>query len=363
MQLPLQGQPLHTRSMLIELSQRDDGALRLWGQVIDLRKASIIPMVDGLHTAGLIHQMTLEIVVARATRSIVRLAVEQPRVAVDASEKTGGQSCRDVQPRLQELVGLAFDAGFPAALQRVFGGPRGCSHLLTLLHLMASAIPPALDIEARQGPRVPGELIFRRSVFVDGHEPAEGRLHLAVQLMDFHSAPRRDVPTGMELLALQHEARVLADVDLEALKVLEMAAIERDRSYATLGDAPWRNEAAKVAGLVGRPVMPGFGKAAREHLAGDPRSRQLLDALVQVAPGFVQCTPALADRLLQAIARERARNAGRDREAGAGPRLPGFLASGGGLNACYMWREESPLLRIAPGARRRGPLAPGAREG
>ena len=350
MQLPLQGQPLHTRSMLIELSQRADGALRLWGQVIDLRKASFVPMVDELHTAGLIHQMTLELAVDRASRRIDELRVEQPRVAIDASEKTRGESCRDVQPRLQELVGLRFDAAFPAALQRVFGGPRGCTHLLTLLHLMASAIPPALDIEAKQGERVPEELIFRRSVFVDGHEPQEGRVHLAVQLMDLHTAPRGDVAGGMELLALQHEARVLADLDLSNLRVLDLAALERDRSFATMGEAGWRDEVEKVSALIGRPVLPGFGKAVREHLGGDPGSRQLVDALVQIAPGFVQCTPALSDRMLQAAARERAQG-----QASAGGRkIPDFMTSGGGMNACYMWREDSPLLQITPSAERLG---------
>jgi len=362
-QLPLRGQPLHTRSMLIELFQREDGALRLWGQVIDLRKASFVPMVDDLHTAGLIHLMTLEMEVDRATRTIASLVVDQPRVAVDASEKTEGQSCRDVQPRLQELVGVSFDAEFTGALKRSFGGPRGCTHLLTLLHLMASALPPALDIEASQGARVPGELIFRRSVFVDGHEPEEGRLHLAVQLMDFHSAPRGGAQTGMELLALQHEARVLADVDLSNLQVLDLAAIERDRSYATMGDATWRDEAEKVAGLVGRPVMPGFGKAVREHLEGDPNSRQLLDALVQVAPGFVQCTPALSDRMLQAIARDRAKGASKGGSEDGAAKVPGFMASGGGVNACYMWREDSPLLQITPGAERRGKKGPPQRVG
>jgi len=168
--------------------------------------------------------------------------------------------------------------------------------------------------------------------------------------MDFHSAPRGDVAGGMELLALQHEARVLADVALSNLEVLDVAAIERDRSFATMGDAPWRDEGAKVAGLVGRPVMPGFGKAVREQLGADPDSRQLRDALVQIAPGFVQCTPALSDRMLQAIARDRAKG---ETKTG-GSKIPDFMSSGGGMNACYMWREDSPLLQITPSVSQRG---------
>lgn len=341
MQLPLAGQPLHTRSLLIELTRSADGGLDVQGHVIDLRKASFVPMVDELHSAGVIHDMTLGLRVDPATREILGLEVNQRRVAVEPSEKTGGESCRDVQPRLQEFVGYAFDAELPGVLQRIFGGPRGCTHLLTLLHLMASGLPPALDIEATQAPRRPGELIFRRSVFVDGHEPEEGRLHLAVQLMDLHTAPA-DTAEGLELLALQHEARVLADVDLSNLQVVDIAAIERDRSYATMAEALWRDEAGKVAGLVGRPIMPGFGSEARRQLGGDPHSRQLLDALVQLAPGLVQCTPALADRMLQNLARRRAQGA----EPSGEGQLPGFMSTGGGMNACYMWREGSPLLQI-----------------
>ena len=60
MQLPLEGQPLHTRSLLIELSNAPDG-LRVWGLVLDLRKASFVPMVEELQTAGLIHDMSLDL--------------------------------------------------------------------------------------------------------------------------------------------------------------------------------------------------------------------------------------------------------------------------------------------------------------
>lgn len=222
---------------------------------------------------------------------------------------------------------------------------------------MASGLPPALDLEASRGPRRKGELMFRRSVFVDGHEPEEGRLHLAIQLMDYHSETLDTAETPLELLAAQHEARVLADVNLSNIQVLDVAAIERDRIYASLGEAVWRDEAGKVAGLVGRPIMPGFGKEARRQLGDDPDSRQLLDARVQIAPGFVQCTPALADRANQRGARRRASSTPAEE---VGSVMPSFMTSGGRMNACYMWREDSPLLQIQPSteerARRGGDL-------
>ena len=44
--LSVAGQPLHTRSLTLVLSQRPDGMLLAAGEVIDLRKVSMVPMID-----------------------------------------------------------------------------------------------------------------------------------------------------------------------------------------------------------------------------------------------------------------------------------------------------------------------------
>jgi hypothetical protein len=344
--LPVEGLPLHTRSLTVTVSQREDARWRVLGQVIDLRKSSFVPMVDDIQTAGLIHHMTLDAVVDPATRVLAALDTEQRAVAVEVSPRTRGESCRDPAPRLQALVGLPIDEGFDAELSRVFGGPRGCSHLLTLFHLLVSALPRALALESEAGwgaARRPGEKLFRRSVFLDGTEPGEGRLQLAVQLSDFFTRPLSRVKEPLDHLVRQDEVRAVASVALEGLAIQELVARQRTRTRETLGTAGWSDLGPELAQLRGRPIMPGLGKELRRRLGPRPELRLLLDALVQLAPGFVQCMPALSDRMLSRFAAAGPASLSADAPR---PPLPAFLAFGGAADSCYMWRREGPLLEI-----------------
>lgn len=347
MNLPVEGHPLHTRSLTIGVRSDAGGGLRLRGEVIDLRKCSFVPMPDGLQTAGIIHLMSLHGRVDAASRILESLQVEQPFVAVEPSEQTAGESCRDPAERLQALVGRRFDEGFAAALGEVFGGPRGCSHLLTLFHLIASALPGALDFEERQQrelgvARRPGERVFRRSLFLDGIEPEEGRLQLAVQLSDFHDKPAAACEDFLDRLALQREVRVIADLGLGGVEIESLGGWERQRSRKSLGSAEWEERTPWLEGLVGRPIMPGLGKELRRRLGQRPEARLLLDALLQLAPGFIQASAALADRMMSRFARDEA-------APGGERKLPGFMALGGATDSCYMWRADGPLLQIRGG--------------
>jgi hypothetical protein len=328
--------------MTLDVSQHDGGALRAWGEILDLRKASFVPMVDQLQTAGIIHHMILDGRVDSESRVLEALETQQPNVAVERSELSRGECCRDPAPRLQELVGHAFDETFPKELGRVFGGPRGCSHLLTLFYQMASALPRALDFEeaaraAQPAQRSPGERLFRRSIFVDGFEPDADGLHLAISLMDYHSAPLEGGDRRLDLLGEHHEVRVLAHVGLADLQFQSLEVGERLRTRTTL-DAPWHDRSDQVAGLVGRDIMPGLGTELRGLLGGRPEAARMLDALLQLAPGFVQCTPALSDRMFDRVTAEQAQ--------GVSHGMPKFLAAGGGTDSCYIWRQGGPLLQI-----------------
>ena len=321
--------------------------MHVWGEVIDLRKASFVPMVDGLQTAGIIHHMTLDARVHPKTRVLESLETGQRAVAIEPSEATRGECCRDPASNLQALVGRAFDAGFKAELGRVFGGPRGCSHLLTLFHLAVSALPLAFDFEEAQlaetgEERRPGELFFRRAGFVDGFGPEDSVLQLAISLMDYHSAPVASAKDRFALLARQHEVRVLAEITVADVSFTSIHAAERERSAATLAEARWDDRGAWLADLVGHPILPGLGKKLRRRFEARPEAAYgFLDACLQLAPGFVQCTPALADRMFDPLAASAAARA-----TGKPPKIPSFLTSGGGANSCYMWREDGPLVQI-----------------
>ncbi len=351
MRLPTRGQPLHSRSLTIVLRVGEGGKVHARGDVIDLRKTSFVPMPHGIQPAGIIHHMILEAVVDAETRELESLETAQPFVAVEPSKASKGECCRDPAPRLQALVGQRFGPAFSKELQKSFGGALGCSHLLTLFHLMASALPRGLDLERRlpeadRAARMPGERFFRRALFVDGHEPEEAGLHLAVQLTDFHAAPFAGAREGLDHFARQDEVRVLAALDMTTVKLTEIVACERSRTRETLGTSDWQDRSSWVEGFVGRPIMPGLGTALRQALGEREDAQRLLDSMVQLAPGFVQCTPALSDRLI--TQREADRAAGR--EMPAKPSAAGeALMLGGGADSCYMWRRGGPLLTLRMG--------------
>jgi hypothetical protein len=98
LQVPVSGHPLHTRSLTMTVHTATQGRWRARGDVIDLRKCSFVPMMLDLQPAGIIHHMTIELVFDPATRRVESLQVSQPHVAIEASQATGGECCRDPAP-------------------------------------------------------------------------------------------------------------------------------------------------------------------------------------------------------------------------------------------------------------------------
>jgi hypothetical protein len=341
LQLPVAGHPLHTRSLTLVVTVRDDGRWNARGDVIDLRKCSFVPLIADIQPAGIVHMMSIDTVVDPKTRTLDALQVDQPFVAVEASEATRGECCRDPVDRLQAMVGERFDEAFAKRLRGVFGGPLGCSHLLTLFQLMASALPRALDLEdnmlADGAPgRVPEERPFRRSVFLDGHEGDDGAIDLGVQLADFHTRPSASVEMPLERLALESDARVIARIAMPDHRIHEIAGSVRDRTGTDLL-AGWIDRSAWLTPLVGTPIMAGMARPlfaiAREH-GMEP---WLLDAALQLAPGHIQVMAAVAERWFT-------NSGGLGEAAGSDPRGSAPAAPVGGmLDSCYIWRDGGPL--------------------
>jgi hypothetical protein len=361
MKLELHGHPVHTRSLGAVLRRQSDAHLEARGEILDLRRLGVLPMTSDLQTAGPIHNMRIRLVIARDSRRLLAIELEQPTVAFEASAATAGESCRDPAPRLQALVGETLDAAFPKRLGTVLGGPRACSHVLTLFQLMASALPPALDFEEQrareEGPRGwargDGELVFKRAFAIDGLRAGEDSLDLAGQLSDFHTRPFSREPGPMERLERQRELRLAARVGVDKIRIEALRAAERERSGADLAAGQWRSLDGDVAPLVGRSVASGL---ARELLArfGDRPDRQLLlDALLHLGPAVVQCTPALVDFVIGAGAaapsgRASGEGAAKPAPAGApaGARtLSGAILMGGFPDSCFMWRKDGVLAR------------------
>lgn len=336
------GHPLHTRTLVVDVREAPGNALQVRGTILDLRKCGFVPTGGELQTAGFVHHMQLEGRVDRASRVLDRLEATQPVVAFEPTARTGGESCRDPIGRLSRLQGERLDADFVKKLGSTFGGALGCSHLLTLGQLLASTLPAVLDREVEAGfgtrlPREPGELVFRRSLFLDGFERFQGtreEMELAVQLTDVHSAPAPGAIQPLDRFASQYEVRVLARVDEKTFCLCGLEAADRERSRETLSSAAWRSRRDAVAPLIGESALAGLARTLLARLGNEPADRPLLDALLNLAPGLIQCMAALTNRMLGRMA---------GRTAAEAAEFSRSVGIGGQRDSCYMWRAGGAL--------------------
>jgi hypothetical protein len=339
MLLDLRGHPLHTRSLSITLTRRADGRLDVFGELVDLRKRGFVPVAGDLQPSGVVHHMLLDGVVDPGTRVLDDIVARQPTVAFEPSAVTRGESCRDPVDRIRALAGARLDDAFARRLGEEIGGPRGCSHILTLAHLLASTVTWLLERDgAAVGSRHrPGERVFRRDVVVDGVEPAGGGVDLALQLIDLEVAPAPPSAPSMDRFAAAHEVRALAAVDLGRYAFGRVHVVERQRDAAHL-DAPWRERDDVASGLPGLPLGRGASAALLARLggrAGDQpiRAEQaihadqaILDGLLMLAPALIQVFAAMSDDWPM-LAREQR----------------WLLGMGGQPDSCWMWRRGGAL--------------------
>jgi len=345
MDLCVQGHPLHSRSLSVTLTQRADGRIDAFGEILDLRKRGFVPVAGDLQPSGIVHQMQLRAVVAPEGARLESLAAEQPAVAFEPTALTQGESCRGPIGRIQALVGTPLDRGFARRWLAELGGPLGCSHILTLGQLLASTVAWALerDRAGRPGPRRAGERIYRRDLVIDGYALGAGDLELSLQLTDLHFAPSPVLARPIERLGAQIEVRVLAKVAMPGMTLAGLQAAERRRTRAELADAVWRDHGAALAPLVGQKLASGVGGALVRRFGEDPDARPLLDVMLNLTPGLYQCVAALSESW-PALAQ----------------RNHSLIGMGGMPDSCFMWRRGGALDRAREQERRAGtpPLLP-----
>jgi len=326
MHLDVGGHPLHSRALGVTLTARADGRVDVRGVVLDLRKRGFVPVGSELQPSGIVHHMTLDGVVDPTTRRLDSIVAAQPSIAFEASAVTAGESCRDLGWRVGQLAGATFDDGWAERLSAEIGGPRGCSHLLTLAQLLGSTVAWALDHDVAAGPRRPGERIFRRDVIVDGHEQRGGGLTLALQLTDLHHAPAPPVAPSMARFASELEIRARAEIDFSRFAIAALEIGQRRRERATLETAEWLDRADVAEGLVGQSVARGVSQALFKRLGDQPEDRPLLDAMLMLAPALIQCVAALSDSWPALAAKNE-----------------WVIGMGGRPDSCYMWRTGGAL--------------------
>ena len=311
-------------------------------------------MVADIQPAGVIHMMSIGLAFDPESLRIEAIDVDQPFVAIEPSERTGGECCRDPAPRLLELRGETLDASFPKRLSAAFGGVLGCSHLLTLFQLMASTLPQAVQLEKARAlhentTHPIGFRFFRRSLFIDGHRGDREFIDVGLQLSDTHTRPVPLDVGSMERLALFQEVKALARIDRKRFRVERLTARERRRDHETQGDAEWRTRRDRVAKLAGVPLIPGMAGRIFREFGDEPELRPLRDLLLQLAPGFIQISAALMDEFFEKRkAPESTTGTPKSpaHESADKPADKPMVASiGGNANSCYMWREDGPATR------------------
>ncbi|MDX2165884.1 MAG: DUF2889 domain-containing protein [Deltaproteobacteria bacterium] len=319
------GHPLHTRSLSVTLREATPERADFAAYVLDLRKRGFAPVGGDLQGTGIIHHMQLDGAIDRAARRIDAIAAQMPAVAFEASETSRGESCRDQSGRVAQLAGTALDGGYARSVGAEIGGPRGCSHILTLAQLLAPSARWGLDEDARlHGGAAParraGERIFRRDITADGYETTPGHLVLTLQLNDLHFTPAAPQPQPMDRFAAQREITARAAITMHDLVLHALTIHERARTLATLREADWQERSADAAPLLGGSLRAGITARIMQTLPDAP----LRDALLQIAPALIQCFAALDIWQL----------------------FPdgGVAGATGGLpDSCYMWRTGGGL--------------------
>jgi len=331
MELHVSGHPLHTRVLRVDLVRGIDGLLDARSYLIDLRKRGFVPVGGDLQGPGLIHDMRIEGAIDPGTRTLVAIAARQPAVAFEPSAVTSGESCRDPLWRVEALAGSCLDHGFAKRLREKIGGPFGCSHILTLAQLLGSSAAWALRHEGLCDPTrwQPGDRVFSRTVIADGSEPREGWLEIAVQLTELHFNPAPPVARPMDRFGFQVEVRVIAAIEMATITVTDVRAAERKRTRADLESATWRDRAAVLRPIAGASIFREFSAAALRALADRQPGAPLLDAVLMIAPVFIQCAGALSERWPALFQNH-----------------PSVVGAGGIVDSCYMWRRDGALGRL-----------------
>ncbi|MCK9195611.1 MAG: DUF2889 domain-containing protein [Syntrophales bacterium] len=109
----------------------DEQRLVVEGCLTDHRWQEFYLAAGEKRSPGILHQMTIHLLVNKTTLEIEDLHVEMPAVPrVD---------CLETINSMEPVKGLRITGGFTSRLKTLFGRGKGCQHLMTLLTSMGSS--------------------------------------------------------------------------------------------------------------------------------------------------------------------------------------------------------------------------------
>jgi hypothetical protein len=305
---------LHTRLLTLRLAPEGADAWAVEGRVLDLRRRGAVAIAALVNGPGVVHDMSLRLVVDRASLTVRDAALAMPSVPFPPEAQAGGETCRENESGFAAVVGLSFRRGFASGLQRAIGGPRGCFHVFTLMRLLAATLAGAL---ARGLEREDGRA-FERTVFIDGFRDGSGEPALVLhgRLNDLRYAAG-----SRESVADHFEAQIDAGIELPGLIVDSLTGRHREG-----GAGPWTSEGlGSLSSLVGASLVRGYSLKLGEVLDAQGPLAPLHALALMLQPVAFQCIPSLSD----------------DRAGTSGVRAAG---PGAALDSCFMWRRDGALI-------------------
>jgi hypothetical protein len=127
---PVQREHLHTRTVECRGYRRADGLWDVEGRVVDVKTYGFDNQWRGRVEPGMpVHDMQVRLTVDDG------FEIKAVEAATDASPY---RVCGDIAPAYQKLVGLRIAPGFTRKTRELFGGVRGCTHLMELLGPIAT---------------------------------------------------------------------------------------------------------------------------------------------------------------------------------------------------------------------------------
>ena len=129
---PVGRQHLHTRRVTCQGFFREDGLWDIEGHITDEKTYEHPNEWRGpLPPGEFIHDMS------------IRLTVDHRFTIVDAeavTDKSPYQICGNITPDFKKLIGLRIGGGFHRQVRERLGGVHGCTHIVELLHPLATTV-------------------------------------------------------------------------------------------------------------------------------------------------------------------------------------------------------------------------------
>ncbi|MBU1569613.1 MAG: DUF2889 domain-containing protein [Pseudomonadota bacterium] len=124
------GEKVHTRSVEISTYDCGEEGIIVEGVLKDNRLKPYYLISGEAHPPGTIHHMVIRLLIGEHLL-INKIEVEMPC--------TPHEDCIETINSLKKTEGLNIAPGFSAKVKKITGGTKGCSHLTTLLLVMAPA--------------------------------------------------------------------------------------------------------------------------------------------------------------------------------------------------------------------------------